>query len=228
MEITNEKASLKQINYIIYLLSSYEKLHDKNEQLAFIKKLVKKEITFDNLLMTEAYSIIGKIKLKHNLVDTRESMQFKSNSHAIAQGKNFEIGWQLHEDKSPLAYFSFKNLLVIDWDNLSLNEIKEILKKEASDLTFAIYQTYNGYHGYCISKQFDINYKTLKFMKVLKCDPLYIQFCIKNGFIVRLNKKQFRDEQFVEKYVTNVGNSHLNQNLYLLLKLKDMSICNND
>ena len=60
-------------------------------------------------------------------------------------------------------------------------------------------------------------------MKTLKCDPLYIQHCMKNGFVIRLNKKHDRDdEMFVKEFVTFMGISVIHPMLHILVKIKDM------
>ena len=231
-----EYASEKQINYIKYLLQEYELIEIESDQLIFLKENHNHndnhndnhnydQLTFEILTKEHAYTIIKNIKLKYNLIDTRFEKQLKSNCIPIAKNNFFEIGWQIHDDKPPLSYLSFYNLLMIDWDEMTLMEIEEILKREASDLNFAIYQTYKGYHGYCITKMYNIDYKTLKFMKKLQCDPHYIQHCIQNGFILRLNKKHDRkDEDFVENFVKYIGNSHAHPLLHMLLKIKDITL----
>ena len=238
------RASDKQINYIKYLLSTYEKIEDELKQLDCINDLISNcirdaKITYENITKEEAYHLIKELKTRYNLVDTRFEKQFDSNCIAIAKNNYYELGWQTHEDKPPLFYFSFYNVMMIDWDELTLSEIEEIITKYNEDnasstsknidsnirnepLTFAIYQTHNGYHGYCVSKPFAVDFKTMKLMKTLRCDPLYIQHCMKNGFIVRLSKKHDRDEPFVEKFVKYIGKTHMNPMLHLLVKTKDL------
>jgi hypothetical protein len=228
------KASDKQINYIKYLLSTYEKIEDETQQLdCIINQLSFKteNASYESMTKEQAYHLIKNLKTRYNLVDTRFEKQFDSNCIAIAKNNYFELGWQTHSDKPPLFYFSFYNLMMIDWDDLQLSEIEDLISEynetskhneNSESLTFAIYETYNGYHGYCVSKAFPVDFKTMKLMKTLRCDPLYIQHCMKNGFIVRLSKKHDRNEPFVEKFVKYIGKTHMNPMLHLLVKTKDL------
>ena len=230
-------ASDKQINYIKYLLHTYEKIPESDKESQNNKYLCSyfdttkySEVTLNTLTKEMAYDLIQYLKNKFNLIDTRSTTQWTTNSIVIAKSNYYEIGWQLHENKQNICYFSFHNLLIVDWDEMTMEDIESILATYATHLTFAIYKTFKGYHGYCVSEPFNLDYKTMKFMKCIKCDPIYIQYCIQNGFVVRLNKKEnrFKEEHFVEKFVKYIGDEPINPSLHILLKLKDECLENDD
>ena len=230
--IAIEVASTKQQNYINYLLMTYENIEDEDKQRDYCENIVNRErdIREENMLTKEdAYMIIKHIKNKFNIIDTRLDHQFEANCVPIACNNFFEIGWQMHDGsrnddgiRNDLCYFKFSCLMVIDWDYMELEEVERILCEQAPDLTFSIYKTYKGYHGYCVSKPFHYDFKTMKLMKKLGCDSLYIQYCIKNGWMIRLNEKHDRDEQYIEKFVKHVGKVPMNPQLHILVKLKDL------
>ena len=117
----------------------------------------------------------------------------------------------------------FYDMMVIDWDNISLNEIKNLLKNDKH--TWYIYKTYNGYHGYCMSKKWE-HYKndTLLFMQKMSCDPVYISFVKSVGFIIRIQKKENRNESFIENFACKVNDLPVLPRLAKLMTIKDSII----
>jgi hypothetical protein len=94
--------------------------------------------------------------------------------------------------------------MILDYDNMSLEEVEDILKK--SELTFLLYHTKNGFHAYCISHEFNYSEKkTLILMNKLKCDEYYIGFSKHVGFVTRLQKKNNREEEYIEKFIKKIS-----------------------
>jgi hypothetical protein len=109
-----------------------------------------------------------------------------------------------HYNRRCTVVYNSPNVMMIDWDNISLEDIEKIL--ESQEETFAIYKTYNGYHGYCISRYYDhSDFKTLLTMKNLKCDNAYINFTKSFGWLTRVSKKEGRGEKQVEKFIKIIG-----------------------
>jgi hypothetical protein len=127
--------------------------------------------------------------------------------------------------------FGFKCVLVLDWDECELKDIKNLLTNNKTcidlGLIFRIYQTYNGYHAYCTNKFFNHeSFGLLQLMYTLQCDPMYISFVKHYGFIVRLSSKGRENEDFIECYKDTVycGDNTVEYKSTLeLLVLKDSS-----
>lgn len=219
----NKKATSKQINYLNYILNC-ENLTLKNFTYKSINELTHGDI-----------NIIFK-KLNINNI----TPCFNNKKYIIEkETDDFIIGKQLIlKNQETIIYnlITFKNLLVLDWDissHSNTNTKNKLLIKIKNQLenkpyTFLIYETYNGYHAYCISNKFNYNdYNTLKFMKSVNCDEYYISYIRKTGFVVRLNKKKDRNEEFIEKYICKINNYKIDKNLELLINIKDNLIENN-
>jgi hypothetical protein len=153
------------------------------------------------------------------------------------EGPGYVVGTQLNTySKKTMNLIVFQYLMVIDWDISSLakdalssvstdkdellESIKTLLKQ--FPYTFYIYETFNGFHGYLVSKNFDYySWDTLKLLKQLRCDKYYIGFTRKIGFTVRLNKKLNRNEEFIEKFVCKINDYPILQELQKLIEIKD-------
>jgi hypothetical protein len=212
-------ATVKQINYLKHILS-----------LENIKLDTLIEKSFNELTQKDISFLFSKLNI--NII----SPSFK-NKHYIIEKEttDYIIGKQIiYKKNETITYnlIAFKYLLVLDWDmndesnkDFLLSEIKILLKN--LPYTFLIYETFNGYHAYCVSHIFHHqDYKSLKLMKMLKCDNYYIAYAKKVGFVVRLNKKQNRNEKFVEKFVCQINNFKINNILQYLIELKDSLIKN--
>ena len=125
--------------------------------------------------------------------------------------------------KTEMKLISFKNLMVLDYDNTTLDNIENILCNYP--YTFLVYKTYSGYHVYNISEEFPRSNSTLQLMHDMKCDYYYINFCKYTGFTVRLDKKKDRKEEYIEKYVKQINNYLINDKLKELVKYKDNLTC---
>jgi hypothetical protein len=148
------------------------------------------------------------LKRTNNIIDWSDSfacidISFKNLQYLIKEETDeYIIGTQLNKGEK-LEIISFKNLMVLDYDDMTLEEIENILNK--SELTFLIYQTKRGFHAYCISKEFKYNdRKTWNEMNKYKCDEYYISFTKHVGFVTRLQKKNNREEEFIEKFIKQI------------------------
>lgn len=212
-------ASIKQLNYLKHILES------ENLQLCNVTNKSLYELTHNDIVL------IFK-KLNVNMY----TPNFKNKKYIIEkETDDYIIGKQIHQYNDNIIIYnllSFKNLLVLDWDikdNISKIDLLDKIKKLLSNtqLTFLIYETYNGYHAYCISKEFDYkSHLTTKFMNSLECDKFYISYTRKVGFVIRLNKKQDRNEEFIEKFICKINDYHINPKLKFLIEMKDLLIEN--
>ena len=137
---------------------------------------------------------------------------------------DYIIGIQKHlKKKIEFKIMSFKNIMVLDYDNTTLESIETILKRYP--YTFDIYATHNGYHVYVVSRTFDIADKqTLQLMHDMKSDPYYISFCKFVGCCVRLQKKANRQEEFIEKFIKRVGDVPVDRKIDAIIAFKDKLI----
>jgi hypothetical protein len=160
-------ASQKQLDYIKLLIQK-SKLTENEIQEKFDFDL-KKDTTRE-----KADLVLTFLKKNIGIDDTLNVNIDISNYSIIKQTFDYIICNQ-QKNQYTMKLIIFKHLMVIDWDNKELSEIELLLSK--LPYTFWIYKTFNGYHGYCMSNYFDY-YKndTLKLMKELNCDLMYISF----------------------------------------------------
>jgi hypothetical protein len=119
-----------------------------------------------------------------------------------------------------MKIFCFKNILFIDYDSKNLDTIMSNIDNDID--SWAIYETYNGYHFYNISRRFNYsNTNTLKYMFKLGADIKHLHFVRSTGFVLRTSKKIGRDEQFVERYVKTVDHNNIDNNILNIIKYKD-------
>ena len=140
--------------------------------------------------------------------------------HVLEVGSDFEYGWQETEicADGKLYYLKFYDLLMLDYDGLSYEEVIMKLTPFKTSFNFRIYQTYNGYHVYITSEL--INHKlAAPLMKALDCDFFYIKFVHDNGFKIRLSKKLGREESFLEEFGSEL-NGATDDQVQLLLKVR--------
>ena len=144
------------------------------------------ETDIDSIIHTMPYFLQG-IKRDQFLIETTQDYYISRDS------------------KTNTVYMCFKNILMLDFDNTSEEQLKNL---ESLPLAFKIYRTSKGYHAFCISKKFDYRSKeTVEFMLKFKnfgVDIDYIRFCYLRGFCVRLNKKfEQKGENYTLHKVTN-------------------------
>lgn len=134
---------------------------------------------------------------------------------------DYIIGTQTHiKDNKTLRIISFKSLMILDYDNCTIKEVEEKLFK--FPYTFLVYKTFNGFHCYNITREFDYKDKnTLKLMSEMKCDDWYIQFTSKIGFVTRLERKFDRKEEYIEKFIKIINDYPVNDKLLNLVEFKD-------
>jgi hypothetical protein len=120
--------------------------------------------------------------------------------------------------KTNTVYLCYKNILMLDFDNISDEEyidLLQVLSKE--DKSFDIYKTSRGYHVFCTSNEFNYRSKEvvdymLKFID-FKIDINYIRYCYIRGFCVRLNKKFEQGDECNYTYVTTINKFLANKKL---------------
>lgn len=176
------------------------------------------------LTKSQVNTIIDKIKSRYNVFVPQQIRVQNYTFSVVHEHPDYKILQQTYKYNplKQLTVISFRDLLVCDWDNQTLTDIQTILKE--FPYSFAIYKTYKGYHGYCISDTFDHRaFSTHQLMHKLGCDPWYISFTKLNGFVTRISPKSGRQEEYIEQFV-GYQTTYTNQpkpELLELLKIKD-------
>lgn len=212
------------------LLKIFKQFSEKYPQLTlteFILKFTNK--TIKELTHKDFFFFMNKVNSNYDYWrNNNEFNSIKINFYNMKYIKEIEtddyiIGTQKHKINGDLKIISFSKLMILDYDNITLETLESYLKN--FPYTFMIYETKNGYHCYNISKEFDYFEKdTLQLMFDLKCDPYYINFTKYVGFVTRLEKKKNRDEDFVEKYIKQINNYPIITKLKNLVEFKDTLI----
>lgn len=211
----NNLASQKQLNYLTSILTSeninLNTLTNKN-----LDELTHKDIT---LIFNKLHTPITPF-----LKNTKYIIKKVINNNCI-------IGQQIttnQTNQKVMDLIVFKNLCVIDWDTSDNYPTKKLLYEFLTEFlktqkyTFLLYETFKGYHGYIISHTFDFfDWNTVKLLQSLKCDPFYIGYTRKIGFVVRLNKKTNRNETFIEKFCCQINNYQILPELQELIDIKE-------
>lgn len=205
----DKKATNKQINYLNYILNS-EPLNNYTDK------------PLNELTHFDVNNILKKLGMSF-------SPNFTNLKYIIKEEySNYKIGVQINVNTNKkIDLICFDYFLIVDWD-LEENQTKqELLEKIKNNLinypyTFLIYETFNGYHGYLMNAKFyysDIN--TIKLLKEFNCDKFYIGFTRKVGFVIRLKKKENRNEEFIEKFSCKINDYPILPELQNLLDIKD-------
>lgn len=211
----------KEIGQLITRLigSQYLSKKRKNEvKERYLIEEVRKIFKDDNLeydaLLTYQYDFLFKTKFKT-----------KYNDHPLENNLDYEYGWQksnLCADEK-MYYLKFYDLMMLDYDNITYDDLIERLTPWKEQFNFKIYQTHNGYHVYLVSIL--INHRNVtSLMTSLKCDFYYIKFVYHNGFKIRLTPKLGREEQFIEKWIEDFGNGIVHLQIKKLLDVRSRFI----
>jgi hypothetical protein len=202
-------------NMKMYLLEIFDYLEYNKEELIY-KKLTYKEFKAILKKFKEDYPDIF-FPMNLNL----KYLRYKT----LSSNDDFKILDQYNiKTNNTINLISFKNVLICDWDDVSLEYILSILENEM--YSFYIYKTFKGYHGYCTSEYFDhTKFSTFQLMNRLGCDPWYISFTKLNGFVSRLSKKPDRYEEFIERFVMDYnpkcGSIKSKKDIIKLINIKD-------
>jgi hypothetical protein len=208
-----KRATDKQINYLKGIL------RERNLRL---QDLLQKE--YDQLTYDDICSLFKRC-------DVPFSIDMRNLEYIIQrETDDYIIGEQFNRKTSNkiMDIIAFKNLMVLDYDIKDCKITKSDLLKYITDrlsvkpYSFSIYETFGGYHVYCTSNRFDYSHhSTHSLMKDFGCDQFYIGFTKYVGFAVRLNRKPNRNEVFIERFVTRINESLVDNSLEKLVQFKD-------
>jgi len=183
-----------------------------------VNKLIKKDIR--DLTMKDAETLLsGPTKFVPWIKE-----------HPLISRDEFEYGWQ-ESDKfadDKMYYLKFYNMMMLDVDTSDGSELilgKLLNQLKTINMKFRIYKTYNGYHVFIISELIKYNHpELLDLTKRLGGDIYYALFANKTGFKVRLNSKLGRKENYIARYVCEVGIKPANILCKKLIEIHDYYI----
>lgn len=146
------------------------------------------------------------------LLNSNSKFKMQCKDHPILNKINYEHGWQESSlcENNKMTYLKFYDLMMVDYDKLSYEEVIKLLEPYSTTYLFKIYQTFNGYHVFIVSKLINhTSVEAVQLMTNLKCDYFYILFCYKNGYKIRLSKKINRNEPFISRFIGFFGDANL-------------------
>ena len=213
-------ATENQILYIKYLFNRYE----QETKIPDIKN-------YDDVCKYIKYFKTEYNHFNFNEYHTFENLtNIKYNTKYISD--LYIKGTQVFDDNiRNIDFIAFKNILMLDIDDKEkIDEICIILLLRYPTELFHIYETFNGYHVYCVSRFFkprDI--ETIQLMELMKCDEMYIKFTFfYDMFNIRTSRKQNRrkEEKYVEKFYNKIGFGIEDSSIMKGMKKKDKLTCN--
>lgn len=230
--ITDEVTLLKELSvYLKREISGWSSLKaDDISRVIYILKSQQAPIKADLKLVQDSYSLddVNHMLLKANphqsqigsyeqlnhgqaqlLLGFKRRFKTQYQDHPLIANLDYEYGWQ----ESPLCfdnkmyYLKFYDLLMLDYDEISYDQLIEILTPFADEHYFEIHQTHNGYHVFLMSELLNHRDPRAKQLMIeLKTDHYYMMFCYVNGYKIRLSKKLGRNETYVSRLVERFGN----------------------
>lgn len=229
--ITHETMLLKQLSvYVKREISAWEDLKaDDISKIIYILKSQQAPTKGDLDLVKASYSLqeVNQMLLKANpyhlqlddydrlnhgqaqlLLGFKRRFKTQYNDHPLLANADYEYGWQesplCHDNK--MYYLKFYDLLMLDYDEITYDQLIVILTPFGLEHYFEIHQTYNGYHVFLLSELLNHRDPRAKQLMIeLKTDHYYMMFCYVNGYKIRLSKKLGRQEEYISKFVERFG-----------------------
>ena len=208
------KKIISYFNNNLLALSDYRRDKMSNLNLDKLSIFLDKKITsLTDITRMDYYKINN--SPEYNFINSLKMFNLKTHDYIIESKIDYEYGYQTSElcEMNRLYYIKFYEFLVLDYDNIRLSEIEDLLKCYFTDtkgVCFHIYKTYRGYHLYLMSDTMSHDCLITSYlMKALKCDLWYILFSYRNGFKIRLSKKKDRNEANIETFVKSWGTAKI-------------------
>jgi hypothetical protein len=164
----------------------------------------------------------------------------KDKDSKFEDHEEYSVYWQ-----DGVQYMSMNEILMLDWDFPDAGHPKKCLTgvenigdvwlllhewcKSFPYFGFALYETPGGARAFCTNQFFSPTAEfTQHVMKKLKCDPVYAGMCSKkNAFCVRVSPKLTRKNDFIARYVGQVGSLNLSTPIRMALEKHDALVDEN-
>lgn len=157
----------------------------------------------------------------YDMMKSEVKFKVKCVDHPQINTCEYEYGWQESDlcQDGKLWYLKFYNMLMLDYDGMTLEDVLKILEPWKNEFLFHIYKTHNGFHVYVVSCTiyFAVAHD---FMLDMKCDFYYCKFVQRNGYKIRLTSKLGRDEKFIEQWVMEYGTGDVHEDIKPLLQIR--------
>lgn len=123
---------------------------------------------------------------------TLKNAHFKvQHTHVLEAARDYEYGYQ-QKPTGRMFYVKLYDMFVLDYDDLTQDEVVEDLTALCKEynLSFAVYQTQNGYHAFLVSHLLPYYSRQASMLfKQTRADFCYFKFCKKNAYNVRVSTK---------------------------------------
>lgn len=117
-----------------------------------------------------------------------------------------------------LYFISYRNLLMIDYDNKNRIQILYAFIRYHPEYLFRIVETNKGYHCFLLSHpMYHKDKKSIELLYRLRSDPLHILGAYSRGYSVRLNPKYEQKNKYKE--LRSCGKGQIDPHLEKLYKL---------
>ncbi len=144
----------------------------------------------------------------------------------IKSEEEWEYGFQVSNlfKDNKMYYLKFYNMMMLDYDNITYEDLISHIS-QYKNLRFRIYRTYKGFHVFIISHQLKYNSSNSQLLaQKLVSDIYYNLFSFKTGFKIRLSKKMNREEEYISKFMDEIGSNKIDPLCSYLITIHDMYI----
>jgi hypothetical protein len=153
---------------------------------------------WDKIILTHTIEE-NKFNVFTNMIKNKFKM---TNLYRIIEDENdYVVGVHIQES---LYFISYKDLLVIDYDEFERIDILKEFCKNNPEYKFRVVKTNKGYHCFLTSKPMLHNdMESIKLQRILETDHLHMCGTFIRGYSVRLNRKKYTDK-YIE--MESIGN----------------------
>lgn len=208
-----------QVDYLHRLLETYYDAHSLDQKQDVIARMLEQMLPHhcptrrtaccpEQLTRLQGVLLIRCIKRQHGIPDlpfmNLDRLWF--DMRVIKRYVHFTHCLQVfHDQKRPPMHTAIMpHIMMLDFDHSDQDAIVEKLK--STNNRFHLYKTSKGWHAYCVSRFIEKRtMDVMHFMETMGCDPMYIAFAYRFGFMSRLSPKYPGDP--VETWVGDVGDS---------------------
>jgi hypothetical protein len=216
-----------EVSRVVYILRSQQiptktdlKIVTEQYPLEVVNEVLSKNRPNDRPITEYTGLNHGQVQL---ILGYKRRFKTQYQDHPLVANADYEYGWQestLCQDNR-MYYLKFYDLMMLDYDNITYEELLEIVQPQLTDHYFEIHQTFNGYHVFLLSEL--VNHRdphSKELMIQLHSDHYYMMFCHVNGYKIRLSRKIGRAETYISQVVGTVGNPEkLNSDCQRLLRI---------
>lgn len=138
------------------------------------------------------------------LIKAAKCIKQYNNLYRIYEATDdYAIGTHIQES---LDFISYRDLLIIDYDNNDDIEYVYKYNKNHPEFVFRVVKTHRGYHVFCTSHSFEHNStEAINIQLELNSDHCYILSCFHRGYSVRTNRKHENEREYQEISILGIA-----------------------